>query len=588
VKVQCERCAVIHEIEPPPWIIASGRPFDLQCPACGHRQKARPGVGIQLVSTQDDASFGELDSGTSVRESLRPVASRAGARSGISALESPSSGLTRHEAARNEAIARAEAANRTATRARPTAPFDDELLDADPRESYRRARDESDITVADEPLWRGRVETLEDVPPAFMQLRQGIDVFDVADLATLQRWIMERRIDPEDELSDGDGGWIRAGDRSDLAVFFAAVERLESLELGGPTAHPSAPRRPILVSHDDTDEDDHTVESAVANTEELPIPGREAPPRPIAQRLTPAPIQPDEPSDSATSAATVVEHHRGTQADRTAVKDPDRSDRVTVAKPARPTRTPPPPPPNWPSGQNDGGLSFSMIAVVFVLFAGAAGIYSLIRSAAEEPKPLTLPSVAPAPKPEPPAEPPRPATDPRIPTDLAPRTGAEGAPAAPTITPPPAAVRPPAPQEVAARMPAAAQAAGSPAVPAPTGPAPTAPPPTAPPPTAPPPTAPPPAKAPPVTPDAQLGQAQRALAGGDLKGAAAAARSVLAADTDNARAHLLLGTVLHQQGSVDAARDHLCAASGRVGPDDETRIGQLLAKQQTVCPSLPR
>ena|GEM_PF-4602622 len=60
-------------------------------------------------------------------------------------------------------------------------------------------------------------------------LRQDGVSYHVPDVATLQRWIVERRVLPTDELDFGGGQWVRAGDRPDLAPFFAIVTEVETV-----------------------------------------------------------------------------------------------------------------------------------------------------------------------------------------------------------------------------------------------------------------------------------------------------------------------------------------------------------------------
>jgi hypothetical protein len=60
-------------------------------------------------------------------------------------------------------------------------------------------------------------------------LRQDGVSYHVPDVATLQRWIVERRVLPTDELDFGGGQWVEAGKRPDLAPFFAIVDEVESV-----------------------------------------------------------------------------------------------------------------------------------------------------------------------------------------------------------------------------------------------------------------------------------------------------------------------------------------------------------------------
>jgi hypothetical protein len=61
-------------------------------------------------------------------------------------------------------------------------------------------------------------------------LRQDAKVYLVKDWATLQRWIMERRVGRDDEVSEGGTQWGAVGERPELGSFFLAIEQLEALE----------------------------------------------------------------------------------------------------------------------------------------------------------------------------------------------------------------------------------------------------------------------------------------------------------------------------------------------------------------------
>ena len=61
-----------------------------------------------------------------------------------------------------------------------------------------------------------------------MLLKQEGKVYHVSDLATLQRWIVEKRVLADDELGSPDGTWERVGSRPDLAPFFSLVEKAEA------------------------------------------------------------------------------------------------------------------------------------------------------------------------------------------------------------------------------------------------------------------------------------------------------------------------------------------------------------------------
>ena len=67
------------------------------------------------------------------------------------------------------------------------------------------------------------------------------EIYPTTDLATLQRWILECRVKPDDQLSIDGERWERAGDRADFELFFAAAERLHVPAAPAPVRPASAP-----------------------------------------------------------------------------------------------------------------------------------------------------------------------------------------------------------------------------------------------------------------------------------------------------------------------------------------------------------
>lgn len=63
---------------------------------------------------------------------------------------------------------------------------------------------------------------------ATLFLAQGDRVYKVKDIATLQRWIVEKRVLPGDRISNDGKSWEVVTDRSDLRAFFAIIEQLKS------------------------------------------------------------------------------------------------------------------------------------------------------------------------------------------------------------------------------------------------------------------------------------------------------------------------------------------------------------------------
>ncbi len=76
------------------------------------------------------------------------------------------------------------------------------------------------------------------------QVRVAGEVYDVADLATLQRWVLEGRVDPADEVCEPGNRWTTLGDRPDFHLFFVAASALGVPRDAPMTAFVEAPTAP--------------------------------------------------------------------------------------------------------------------------------------------------------------------------------------------------------------------------------------------------------------------------------------------------------------------------------------------------------
>ncbi|TVQ87283.1 MAG: hypothetical protein EA397_18375 [Deltaproteobacteria bacterium] len=148
MKIKCESCSAEHDLDPPSWVLSSGRPFRFRCSSCGHSQMVDPPTALELPA---DSPL--QPKGTS-RQTTAPIAERRSSKSG--------SGKKKDRA---------------------------------------------------------------------VYLKQNDKVYLVNDWATLQRWIMERRVGRDDQVSEGGVKWSMVGSRAELGSFFAAVEQLEAAEL---------------------------------------------------------------------------------------------------------------------------------------------------------------------------------------------------------------------------------------------------------------------------------------------------------------------------------------------------------------------
>lgn len=83
------------------------------------------------------------------------------------------------------------------------------------------------LSAAAEPPSRAPIEPLPVLAGGRVeQVRVAGEVYDVADLATLQRWVLEGRVDPADEVCEPGNRWTTIGDRPDFHLFFVAAGAL--------------------------------------------------------------------------------------------------------------------------------------------------------------------------------------------------------------------------------------------------------------------------------------------------------------------------------------------------------------------------
>lgn len=162
--IRCENCSVEHDLDPPAWVVSTGRPFRFRCSACGFSQMVQPPAPVTAQTVVAPPS------------TAQPLGANA---------ELPT-----------------------------------EDLPKPPGESAS--------------------------PPVY--LKQEGKVYLVRDWATVQRWIMERRVEREDLVSEGGVRWEPIGTRPELGSFFAAVEQIEASEVAATrdvTIAPAATPAPV-------------------------------------------------------------------------------------------------------------------------------------------------------------------------------------------------------------------------------------------------------------------------------------------------------------------------------------------------------
>ena len=115
----------------------------------------------------------------------------------------------------------------------------DNVLPFDPVDVYKAETEEFEEALFHDapgfvPIDEGAAPTEEKPPLESAEgtlLKQDGKVYHVRNLATIQRWIVERRVMREDLISSGGMRWEPVGHHPDLEIFFQMVERLDDLEL---------------------------------------------------------------------------------------------------------------------------------------------------------------------------------------------------------------------------------------------------------------------------------------------------------------------------------------------------------------------
>lgn len=284
----------------------------------------------------------------------------------------------------------------------------------------------------------------------------GSDVyFTCKELTTLQKWIVERKVGREDEisLSGAGAGWKRLGDIPELASFFQVVDAA-----GRPPTDETETLPPIST----------------------PVAPKPAPQPPAAwQVVSGQRSQPPSSISSAFDQGPVVDSGRRAPADSSAARAPDKTWEIQTEAVSAPLRTPVAEP-AWasagqistpirqkphrskpPIAKNGSGPTMALAAALIVIVGAAAAVYILRPEwlgleKAPEPQnvlPQDLPPpTAPAPSPE--------AAPPAVPTAARPTEAKP--PPSPAAAPSPTPGPPPTPTaEPTEAAPPAAPAAGS-------------------------------------------------------------------------------------------------------------------------------
>jgi predicted Zn finger-like uncharacterized protein len=191
------------------------------------------------------------------------------------------------------------------------------------------------------------------------------------ELNTLQRWIVERKVSREDEVTQGDGAWVRLGTLAELQSFFEVVEAADRAHGRSTSRYPPAPYPPPNYAPP-------PQYAPLAPAYVPPPPGYGPPP---AYAPPPAPSPAPQPPPPRTFSADSVQIELD-EADLRAV------------------------------GKSKGPRS-AIVVVLLLLVAGAAVAYVFMpalfgRAPPPKPEPVAVPLTITMKTPEPPAPPPPP------------------------------------------------------------------------------------------------------------------------------------------------------------------------------------
>ena len=253
MNVVCKHCGSRHDVKPPPWVLASGKGFRFRCAACGKTHEVDPAeapdvapslapstpAGVNRVprppapvpprpsepasvrplhenvvfDEDDQDTFGQMLDATPDPAQKRDTSLLGGRRPAAPRSEPWSGEL---DITRRASIADL-----------PTIP---ETPSAKSNRTFDQDTPRAAGPFSDSPVPRRLPTGLTAAPDPSMLLDQDGNIFRVPDQATLQRWVIERRVAPDDRMSKDGVSWQKVGDNRDLSSFFDTIQRLEQLE----------------------------------------------------------------------------------------------------------------------------------------------------------------------------------------------------------------------------------------------------------------------------------------------------------------------------------------------------------------------
>jgi hypothetical protein len=260
VTIQCESCSTVHELDPPAWVVSSGRAFRFRCSACGHSQSVLP--------------TGAIGAG---RHAAKPKVPEVAPPALIETPPAPEP--------------------RVAANPAPPPP-----PPPDPEPAVEDADEVPTTTV------RAAAAAAE----SDVYLKQNGQIYVVRDWDTLRRWITERRIDQNDLVSEGGVRWEPVGSRPELLSLF---QDPRSTPRPAPvTTFPFSGDTPFGAPSNEvwTDED---TEGIPVGLPPLPTedgaPSRASEPdehglqyEPTPEEVEPDPVAPDDPVEAAAESGS--------------------------------------------------------------------------------------------------------------------------------------------------------------------------------------------------------------------------------------------------------------------------------------------
>jgi predicted Zn finger-like uncharacterized protein len=148
--------------------------------------------------------------------------------------------------------------------------------------------------VLTEPVTLGKKEGEESGDRNWMVRKSDGTVLSFKELTTLQKWIVERKVSRDDEISKSGETWKRLGGIAELASFFQVVDAATTGSMPAPAATPQD-TLPMPAAAPPT-----APPAATPAHTTQPLPAAAPPSQPPAQQ---APVQPQEPAVTPQAAA---------------------------------------------------------------------------------------------------------------------------------------------------------------------------------------------------------------------------------------------------------------------------------------------